>query len=148
MSPFQKFITILLSVMLLPFLNCQKSDQTMTTVEKFKPDSSGADEQKSLSASQSYSEVSADSLLKLMQAKEEELQAIAARLKQQSVDLAAREKQLQILESDLKAFRQVSYFILITGLVLIMMGFIFIVRRAKNKSSRIFATKVRSHKEI
>ena len=84
-------------------------------------------------SNQSEIEENINSLMNLIKEKEAELKKARHEMKLKSVELAQKEEQLLKIESEIKQFRKVCYFIVVIGLVLIGIGLFLILKRTKSR---------------
>jgi peptidoglycan hydrolase CwlO-like protein len=129
-SDFYK-VTVFLLTLLIIFTGCKKEEAAQISHQPTAQDSTQTKLHELMLNNQSDIEANINSLMKLIKEKEVELTKAQQDLKIKSAELQKREQQLAKIETEIKKFRNISYFILVIGLILIIIGLFLISLRQK-----------------
>jgi septal ring factor EnvC (AmiA/AmiB activator) len=129
-----KFIIIL--VLTFNLLCCEEQEILAQDVIDPLPDSiNQTTEQRTFEDSSSL-DVGIDSLMKLIEMKQEEFQALEQQLQQKSIELAEKEREFTKIETDIRMIHDNSSLLFCVGLVLFIGGAIFflVIRKPRAKN--------------
>ena len=129
-SDFYK-VTLFLFTLLIIFIGCKKDKTIQTAQQPAARDSTQTKLHELMLNNQADIEANINSLMKLIKEKEIELNKAQEELKIKSSELQNKEQQLAKIEIEIKRFRNISYFILAIGLILIIIGLYLISSRRK-----------------
>ena len=117
--------------LLIIFTGCKKEKTIQATQQPAARDSTQTKLHELMLNNQADIEANINSLMKLIKEKEIELNKAQEELKIKSSELQNKEQQLAKIEIEIKRFRNISYFILAIGLILIIIGLYLISSRRK-----------------
>lgn len=122
---------IFLLLLLIIFAGCKKEGTDQVAHQLTARDSTRTKVQELMLNNQADIEANISSLMTLIKEKEAELTKAQQELKIKSTELQYKEQQLAKIEIEIKRFRNISYFILVIGLILIIIGLFLIWSRRK-----------------
>lgn len=127
-----KVIKFLFPVLII-FMLCKNQEPAKISEQPIPRDSTRTKVQELMLDNQSDIEENINSLMQLIKEKEAELKKAQQELKIKSAELKAKEELLIKIEIQIKKFRNISYLILVIGLILIIIGLFIIVSRLKSR---------------
>ena len=127
-------VTLFLFTLLIIFIGCKKDITIQTAQQPAARDSTQTKLHELMLNNQADIEANINSFIKLIKEKEIELTKAQEELKIKSSELQNKEQQLAKIEIEIKRFRNISYFILAIGLILIIIGLYLISSRRKTET--------------
>ena len=127
-------VTLFLFTLLIIFIGCKKDITIQTAQQPAARDSTQTKLHELMLNNQADIEANINSLMKLIKEKEIELTKAQEELKIKSAELQNKEQQLAKIEVEIKRFRNISYFILVIGLILIIIGLYLISSQRKTET--------------
>jgi uncharacterized membrane protein len=127
-------MTVFLLTLLIIFTGCKKEKTIQATQQPAARDSTQTKLHELMLNNQADIEANINSLMKLIKEKEIELTKAQEELKIKSAELQNKEQQLAKIEVEIKRFRNISYFILVIGLILIIIGLYLISSQRKTET--------------
>ena len=126
-------LIVSLFLVIIIFSSCKQHEKPEISSQTAPRDSIQTNVQELMLSNQSEIEENINSLMNLIKEKEAELKKARHEMKLKSVELAQKEEQLLKIESEIKQFRKMCYFIVVVGLVLIGIGLFLILTRKKSR---------------
>lgn len=127
-----KFIFTLIFILTFNLLTCDNQEISAWGKFDFHPDSAVPQPGHLPGEDHSSWDIGSDSLLKLIELKKEELQALERKIAQKSIELAEKEQEFAKIEADLRAIHDNSTLLLFIGLGLFIAGYIFFLATRKS----------------
>ena len=127
-------VTLFLFTLLIIFIGCKKDITIQTAQQPAARDSTQTKLHELMLNNQADIEANINSFIKLIKEKEIELTKAQEELKIKSSELQNKEQQLAKIKIEIKRFRNISYFILAIGLILIIIGLYLISSRRKTET--------------
>ena len=127
-------VTLFLFTLLIIFIGCKKDITIQTAQQPAARDSTQTKLHELMLNNQADIEANINSFIKLIKEKEIELNKAQEELKIKSAELQNKEQQLAKIEVEIKRFRNISYFILVIGLILIIIGLYLISSQRKTET--------------
>jgi len=129
-----KFSIIL--VLTFNLLCCKVQDILAQDVIDSLPDSIAQKTEQQTNEDYSMLDVGIDSLMKLIQLKQEESRALEQKLQQKSIELAEQEREFKKIETDIRMIHDKSSLVFFIGLILFVGGAVFflVIRKPRAKN--------------
>lgn len=127
-------VMILLFPLIILFTLCKKQETAKTSKQPDHHDSTRSNVQELMLGNQTEIEESINRIMKLIKEKEAELKKAQQEINRKSAELKQREEQLSKIEIKMKKLRSTSYFILVIGLMLILVGIFLLLSRPKSET--------------
>ncbi len=129
-----KFSIIL--VLTFNLLCCQVQDILAQDGIDSLPDSIAQKTEQQINEDYSMLDVGIDSLMKLIELKQEESRALEQKLQQKSIELAEQEREFKKIETDIRAIHDNSSLLFFAGFALFFGGLVFFLRTRKSRAKR------------
>jgi hypothetical protein len=132
-----KFIFILILILTFNLLTCENQKILARGKIDFLPDSIVQQPEQLPGEDHSSWDIGVDSLLKLIEIKNEEFKALEQKLTQKSIELTEKEQEFVKIEADLRTIHDKSSLLFFIGLGLFIGGCVFFLATRKSVSKKI-----------